>query len=1007
MPEVGSVYIKVRAITDQVAADIEKGFAGVNTSSITKAGESVGKEFSDSLSKGIKPNAFSKVGEALSNFGGEAGGAREKLYDLTKTGNITGVAIGTLAGAFSSVIGGVAGLAGAIGGAVPALGGLAAGLIEVKIATGVADLAFQGIMQSVQKATSTQNAYRMTLYQVMKQQQDLAFAAEDAQHAESRAALNLEKARNSLMRTQDLPANSFAKREALQSYKDAELAFREAKAKTKDALYAQKNPNAAKTPKADPYAGLSESQKAFAQYLAGLKGTMLELKEAAAKGFLPILKTNIDSLIKNALPTLKTGIGQISKGLGDMTTELTKAIIDPSNLALLASVLKATADHLSPLGTILGNVYGIILSITKAADPLVTDFLAFVGGKVAKFDTWLKTKEGTAALEKFFTDAEIILGKLYTIFENTFGAFGGLIKANVGPGSGGQTMLDWLVDVTKNWNDFMNNVDNTTTLNDYFSDTASNTKSILDSIGGLVTQFLILGKDPNIGKTFEILKGGAPEVGDMAKKLADAGPAFAQLVRDVITFVNKLLDTKSIDDFFNTIDSAVKLLNQALENPAVKKFVDTLGQVHGVVFGITAVAKGLGFGFEYVGETIDSLKENFDKAKKTVESVKTGFEDANKALGMIKGFKLSEMKETFAFAKDGTGSTVKAFSEMAKNVSGQMGRLQGTTMTAFGNMGQSTNTFVSVIGKAGLFLMANPMIAAIALIVGAMVLLYNTSDEFRQFVDTAFKQIGQIFSDTWTSIQEALAPAKAAFEELFKTLGIGGAGAKGSPLVVFFEAIVNVVKVVIGVLAAVVTYLVGQFARGITATVSIFSGFIKIIKGITDLIGAFFKALTTGKWDEFAKAADKAFKDMKAGAMQIFAGIVNFFIDGINNGIRLANDISKNIATATGGAVKLGTIPLVPRWVPKMAKGGTVMPSAGGSLVNVAEAGRPERIEPLDANGLSARDKAMIDMMSKGSAGNGATPITMNIYPSAGMDEKDLAAVVSRQLAFELRKGGI
>ena len=83
------------------------------------------------------------------------------------------------------------------------------------------------------------------------------------------------------------------------------------------------------------------------------------------------------------------------------------------------------------------------------------------------------------------------------------------------------------------------------------------------------------------------------------------------------------------------------------------------------------------------------------------------------------------------------------------------------------------------------------------------------------------------------------------------------------------------------------------------------------------------------------------------------------------------------------------------------------MPSAGGSLVNVAEAGRPERIEPLDANGLSARDKAMIDMMSKGSAGNGATPITMNIYPSAGMDEKDLAAVVSRQLAFELRKGGI
>jgi hypothetical protein len=42
-----------------------------------------------------------------------------------------------------------------------------------------------------------------------------------------------------------------------------------------------------------------------------------------------------------------------------------------------------------------------------------------------------------------------------------------------------------------------------------------------------------------------------------------------------------------------------------------------------------------------------------------------------------------------------------------------------------------------------------------------------------------------------------------------------------------------------------------------------------------------------------------------------------------------------------------------PAWanIPRMAAGGIVMPSPGGSIVNVAEAGRPEAIIPLDRLG--------------------------------------------------------
>jgi hypothetical protein len=70
-------------------------------------------------------------------------------------------------------------------------------------------------------------------------------------------------------------------------------------------------------------------------------------------------------------------------------------------------------------------------------------------------------------------------------------------------------------------------------------------------------------------------------------------------------------------------------------------------------------------------------------------------------------------------------------------------------------------------------------------------------------------------------------------------------------------------------------------------------------------------------------------------------------------------------------------------------------------LARIGEAGRPERVEPLDPDGLSKRDKAMIQLLS-GGAGGGTT---INVYPSQGMNESELAEIVSRKIAFAMRKG--
>lgn len=128
------------------------------------------------------------------------------------------------------------------------------------------------------------------------------------------------------------------------------------------------------------------------------------------------------------------------------------------------------------------------------------------------------------------------------------------------------------------------------------------------------------------------------------------------------------------------------------------------------------------------------------------------------------------------------------------------------------------------------------------------------------------------------------------------------------------------------------------------------------------------------------------------GVVNFIRNALNGIIDFINKGIDGANSINP-----------FGKIPRIPRIPPiQLAEGGIVPAKRGGTLALIGEAGRSERVEPLDPDGLSKRDKAMINFLSGGSNGAG---VTINVYPSQGMDERELANLVSRQLAFQMRRG--
>jgi phage-related protein len=154
-----------------------------------------------------------------------------------------------------------------------------------------------------------------------------------------------------------------------------------------------------------------------------------------------------------------------------------------------------------------------------------------------------------------------------------------------------------------------------------------------------------------------------------------------------------------------------------------------------------------------------------------------------------------------------------------------------------------------------------------------------------------------------------------------------------------------------GVWSGIVDGVMGFLNNLWTGVQNIWNGIIGFISGAMDTIGG----LISGVWDFLSGVGEDVLDGIKS-AINVVIDAINLVISGINWAIDMANKLP--------GA----DIPNIPE-IPRLAKGGIVSPNGGGTLAMIAEAGRRERVEPLDPSGLSQRDRALIQQLSGGSGG--------------------------------------
>lgn len=1004
------------------------------------------------------------------------------------------------------------------------------------------------IVEADEKIRKAQEALNKAWEDGKEEVQQLGFAAEEAALSEQRASLSLEDARATLARVQDLPPNSRARREAELAYKEAELNYRQAvdtnqdlakeqqringdpkntqgyvdaaaaleeaeKDKAKaiiDALQAQIDAvqrlkdaikDAAESSKQnDPLAGLTKSQREFALRLATLRPLIQNLKEDVAEGFLPVLWEQMTRIIdSDAMGTIHKGLIDLGDALGEASKNFTDQFLKPENVAALGEVFNTAAFATGKFGTIVGTAFGSFLKLLGAADPLIRRFVNFLEKKAGAFDNFIATKKASGELTAFFDRAGDIAADFGDIFGNIFGFMGNVIKANFGPGSGGDVLLQYLKKATQGWADFGKTPEGMATLQTYFKDAAENLKSMMSVLGPFVLEIIKLGADKNIKLFWDTMGQGLPYLTQIMKSGADAAPSLARLLVALTRIVAVLADSGSIKIFFDTLAAVAEKVAAFFENDIVKSVVNTISQVAalflafgtiafiigkvGAIFFATFARFGIVFGpllflIAAIAGGLMILYKTNSEVKASLDAIGTEFMAAFREIGKSFGAMMTEMGPTlveFVRSISGvlmqllpviTGQIMPAFMGMLKAILPLIpviigGLLPAITSiisilvplvstlltglmpvitsvveviailaTAFGSIMTELAPLINDIVAAlvpALVQIVQAVVPIIKLLVTQFVPVFNSiikailplipiiinmlvpiilqiANAITQIMPVFADLIGQIIAQLMPAfilIFNAVMPFIAALVELLIPI-IQLLIVQMAPLIGVIVTIISVfanlvaiilsfVMPVLTVIIKIVTFIITLFVTGFTSAIKTFSA---IFKAVFEGIGGFFKGIMNN-------------------LIGFAEGFINFFIDGINMIINAINsikiDIPEPLRVFTGGLKTLGFnfAPLGKVKLARLAEGGIVSPRNGGTMAQIAEAGQAERVEPLDPSGLSVRDRAMIDLLTNKTSGEGNGSINITINPSPGMDERELAAAVSRQLALQMRKGGI
>ncbi len=474
---------------------------------------------------------------------------------------------------------------------------------------------------------------------------------------------------------------------------------------------------------------------------------------------------------------------------------------------------------------------------------------------------------------------------------------------------------------------------------------------------------------------YQALSAGVPkdnalEFMQVATKASIAG------VTDVDTAVDGL--TTVINAFGLEIGDASSVADAMFA--AVKGGKTTFDELSSSLFNVAPSAAAAGAEFTEVAAAIATLTASGVPTSVATNQIKAAFVALSKpskelnALFQDLGFESGEA----AIAQEGLQFAMDAVFEASNGSAAEMKRLLGRQ--------EAVNAINVLSGtSAGKFADELERQAGAA---GSVDDAFQEIDKNRGIEKqaVAFENMSIAIGDVLLPIMQAITPVIISFANFIEEnstvvailAGVLGVLAAAILLVNFALNANPIVKIitVIGILIAAIIFFGNMLIKHMGGADVVFEG---LKKGM-EAVGKFF--------EDVFKAIGSFFGGVFDVISARFESFVNTVIGGLNRVIDLANGALSLISAVTGGAVniKIPSIPTVktpkvrtraprPAKIPKLALGGIVMPRPGGVFANLAEAGQPEAVIPLDRMGDFQKTKPtnVFNITVSGGVGSGAT----------------------------------
>lgn len=291
-------------------------------------------------------------------------------------------------------------------------------------------------------------------------------------------------------------------------------------------------------------------------------------------------------------------------------------------------------------------------------------------------------------------------------------------------------------------------------------------------------------------------------------------------------------------------------------------------------------------------------------------------------------------KFTSTFASIGTAISpiTTAMSEGFSSVVGAVGATTTPLTTLKGLVVGVGEGFKALWG----ILAANPItliIAAIALVVAALVHLWNTNEDFRNwltdFWENSLKPIFEQLKETFVSLwEEHLKPLwedslKPLLGDLWETI-------KGT-----WDLIANLIGEIVKIIAPVVANILQMIAQFVDDIAGYIGGCMDVLKGIIEFITGVF----SGDWEKAWNGIKDIFKgiwemmvNLVKAPVNLIIGVINGMISGVVAGINLVvraiNSISVDIpdwVPLVGGKhIGFNLSEVTAPQIPTLAKGGVI-----------------------------------------------------------------------------------